>query len=91
MFINGLIEEQEVSGFGFCMYGKQICSPTVADDMVLVSLSKQGMNEMLDICWKYSQKWRYFYNAAKCKVVVFNDRPSKTLVMYLKLDQNQLM
>ena len=70
---------------------KTIWSPTVADDMVLVSLSKQGMDEMLDICWKYSQKWRYFYNAAKCKVVVFNDRPSKTLVMYLKLDQNQLM
>ena len=60
------------------MYGKQICSPTVADDMVLVSLSKQGMDEMLDICWKYSQIWRYFYNAAKCKVVIFNDRPSKT-------------
>ena len=46
--------------------------------MVLVSLSKQGMDEMLDICWKCSQQWRYFYNAAKCKVVIFNDRPSKT-------------
>ena len=25
VFINGLIEELEVSAFGFCMYGKQIC------------------------------------------------------------------
>ena len=46
--------------------------------MVLVSLSKQGMDEMLDMCLKYSQKWRYFYNAATCKVVIFNDRSSKT-------------
>ena len=45
---------------------------------VSVTLSKQGMDEMLDIRWKNSQKGRYFYNAAKCKVVIFNDRPSKT-------------
>ena len=62
------------------MYVKQICSSTVADDMVTsVTLeTKQGMDKMLNTCWKYSHTWRYFYNAAKCKVAIFNDRSSKT-------------
>lgn len=74
VFINGLIEEIEASGYGYCMYNMAISSPTVADDMVLVSFSKSGLDEMIELCWNYSRKWRYFYNAAKCKVVVCNDK-----------------
>ena len=31
---------------------------------------------MLHICWLYSCKWRYYYNAQKCKILMFNDKQS---------------
>ncbi|KAH3782226.1 hypothetical protein DPMN_160138 [Dreissena polymorpha] len=37
VFINGLIKQLENSGFGMCIYNMNICSPTVADDVVLIS------------------------------------------------------
>lgn len=74
VYIDGLIKELEASGHAFCIFNLSVCSPTVADDMVLVSFSKTGMDNMLEICWQYAKKWRYFYNANTCEVVVFNDR-----------------
>jgi len=74
VYINGLIKELVASGYGMCIYDQNICSLTVADDMVLVSLSKSSMDAMLNMCWEYSRKWRYFYNADKCKIVVFNEK-----------------
>jgi hypothetical protein len=35
LYINGLINELESSGLGFCIYNSNISSPTVADDMIL--------------------------------------------------------
>ena len=29
----------------------------------LMSFSKKGLDQMLHICWLYSCKWRYYYNA----------------------------
>jgi len=36
LYINDLIKELESSRLGMCMYTVDLCSPTVADDMVLV-------------------------------------------------------
>ena len=63
VFINGLIKEREASNKGLCFYEINVGSPTVADDMVLMSFSKKGLDQMLHICWLYSCKWRYYYNA----------------------------
>jgi hypothetical protein len=52
----------------------QDCSPTVADDMLLISYSVQDLKQMLEICNNYSNLWRCSYNADKCAVVVFNER-----------------
>jgi len=45
-YINGLIDELQNSGYGCCMYDIEICAPTVADDMVLMSYSKNGPQKM---------------------------------------------
>jgi hypothetical protein len=74
LYINGLIDELEKSGFGICVCNVRVSSPTVADDMLLVSYSVNGLNGMLDICSEYSKRWRYSYNAEKCAVMVFNER-----------------
>jgi len=34
------------------------------------------MEQMLDICYRYSCKWGYFYNATMCAVLVFNGQDS---------------
>ena len=41
--------------------------------MVLVSYSRYGLQNMLNICNSYSTKWRYEYNPLKCVVIVFNE------------------
>ena len=41
--------------------------------MVLVALSKRKLDNMLSMCYSYSCRWRYEYNASKCAVVVFNE------------------
>ena len=73
VYINALLEELESSKLGFCVSDIKTCSPTVADDMVLISFSKNGLQNMLDICYRYSCKWRYEYNPNKCGVIVFNE------------------
>jgi hypothetical protein len=73
LYINGLILKLEQSNLGFCMYNMNISSPTVADDMVLVSLSKHGLDQMISICYRYSTLWRFEYNPSKCSVVVYNE------------------
>ncbi|MES9879758.1 MAG: reverse transcriptase family protein [Sedimenticola sp.] len=74
VFIDELIRRLEASNVGFNMNGINISSPTVADDMVLISYSKYGLQKMMDTCFNYSCDWRYEYNASKCAVVVFNER-----------------
>lgn len=73
VFIDGLIKALEQSQLGVCLYNVQVSSPTVADDMTLLSFSKSGLEQMLDICYEYASTWRYFYNPDKCAVITFND------------------
>ncbi|KAH3864102.1 hypothetical protein DPMN_027116 [Dreissena polymorpha] len=49
-------------------------APTVADDMVLVSYSRAGLDNMLRICTSYANRWRFLYNANKCSVVIYNNK-----------------
>ena len=90
VFIDGLIKQLEASRQGFCKFDVNMNSPTVADDMVLVSLSKSGMDSMIEMCWQYSLKWRYFYNPDKCKVLVFNETPGLVPNRYFVLGNHRL-
>ena len=73
IYINDLISELEQSGAGICLGGYSISSLSVSDDMVLLSFSRKGLQTLMDICYRYSYKWRYLYNPTKCSVVVFNE------------------
>jgi len=54
VYINGLINALEHSGQGFCMYGLNVNSPTVADDMIHIAFSKHALDGMMKICYDYS-------------------------------------
>ena len=77
MFINDLIRILRESRYGFCFYNINFSAPTVADDMVLVSFSKHGLDKMMAICYHCSLKWWYEYNANKSAVIVFNEMESE--------------
>ncbi|KAH3844133.1 hypothetical protein DPMN_086386 [Dreissena polymorpha] len=50
VYFDGLITELMNSKNGVCLYDLNVCALTVADDMVLVSFSKHGLDNMLNIC-----------------------------------------
>ena len=56
---------------GFKMLNMNVCAPTVADDMVLMTLSIAGLAILLCICYAYSCKWRYDYSAPKSSIIVY--------------------
>ncbi|KAH3795784.1 hypothetical protein DPMN_149345 [Dreissena polymorpha] len=63
-----------------------MASPTVADDMVLVSYSKNGLEWMFKICYEYANRWRFLYNASKCSLPVYNKKTEDTSTFYLGHD-----
>ena len=55
-FINDLISELIASSHGFIMSNRSICSSAVADDMLLMALSKLGLDGLMRICFSYACK-----------------------------------
>ena len=72
-FKDELINLPVVSKQGLRIKSRSICSTAVADDMLLMALSKLCLDELLRICFLYSCKWRYEYGPLKCSVIVFNE------------------
>ena len=72
-FKNDLMNLLCASIYGFCMNGIKACCPPVADDMALLALSKFGLQQLMNTCFRFSQLWRYLYNAIKCAILVFNE------------------
>ena len=77
VYITSLIEKLDVNRNGLNINGSSFSCPTVADDMMLFSLSPHGLQSMIDICNKNATKDRYHYNATKCNVIVFNESKTK--------------
>ena len=79
IFINDLMNNLVNSPYGFNAYDINCTCPTSADDMVLLSLSKSSLQELMNICYEYGITFRYNYNAKKSAVIVTNDKsPVKT-------------
>ena len=70
IYINELLNNLCQSPFRLKINNIPMCAPTQADDIVLLSLTKDGLNALLNICYTYADKWRYRYNASKCSVLV---------------------
>ena len=74
---NDLLWELDRCGFGMCVLNIKCGSPAVADDLLLMSLSKFGLDQMLNICYNNSCKWHIEYQPPKCTVVVYNESESE--------------
>ena len=44
-----------------------------ADDLALIAESPDTLQQMLDIVFAYSNKWRYLFNSRKSWILVFGE------------------
>ena len=68
------IYELERSGLGICVNNLSLSSPTVADDMLVASLSRSGLSGLMRICFIYACLWRFLHAALKSAIVVLNEK-----------------
>ena len=57
---------------GFNIYAKN-SNPTYADDITCLNGSPNGLQSMLNICFLYSCKWRFQFNARKSEIIIFEN------------------
>ena len=57
------------SGYGANVNKVYCGSPTQADDIAIISLSPLGLQKLIDLCIRYSQSWRFKFNASKSKIL----------------------
>ena len=68
--MHDLIELLRNSGFGCYVIQKCISCILFADDIVLLSPSRRGLQEMLDVCVAYCKRYCLDFNAKKSQVMV---------------------
>ena len=75
-FIDDLLNEICECGAGFKIDGVCYTAPTACDDMLLLALSKCGLDILMNICFRNSSLWRFSHSTIKSFVVVFNETKS---------------
>ena len=75
MYDNDLLWELENSNLGLRVFNINCGNPAVADDKLVLSLAKIGIDVMVNICKNHSDKWRYEFQPPKCTIVVYNESP----------------
>ncbi len=71
IYNDDLLRELRNSRHGMRVGNIDCGSPTFADDLSLVSISKDALNRMLDITYQYSRTWRFVFGVEKCVVLIF--------------------
>ena len=69
--------------FGANIENVKVASPAFADDVTLAAVSKEGIQQLVSIAYKYSKKWRFSYNQSKCKAILFGKNIEKNVKIML--------
>ena len=72
-FIDSLLVILEESGLCCIICGLNIFPLGYADDVAAASISKNRTDQILDIVFKHSCKWRYKFNPKKSAVLVYGE------------------
>ena len=72
-YSNDLMDSLDASEDCFKLNTFKYGCPTVADDMLLHSFTKNGLQRLMDLCYSNSIHNNYTYNHTKCKVIVYNE------------------
>ena len=74
LFVNDLLKELAVSGYGVSVDDLFTGAPMYADDLALISSSSADLQNLLEIVFHYSRRWKYQLNVSKTKILVFGSR-----------------
>ena len=76
VFIDDLLREVEKADLGIQLGGgKKVGGMLFADDFVVVSGSKEGLQKLISVVHGYCNKWRLKANVCKSAVMVFSRNP----------------
>ena len=70
MYINALLDELQTSPYALRIGNIVLCVRLPRQTISFFFLSRRGLNELLNMCLKYANKWRYLYNPSKCAASV---------------------
>jgi len=70
-YINAIIEYVKKSGYGIYIRSFFLRCILYADDIVLLSLSCTGLQQMVNVCVKYGQLWDIRFNSSKSYIITF--------------------
>ena len=79
-FINSLLDELEASGSCVKLYKIPASPVGYANDLAAVSISKRKADNVIDIVYNHSIKWRYDLNADKSAILVYGEDINEGLV-----------
>ena len=88
--MHDLIERLKLSGFGCDIIRILIACIFFADDVVLLSPSRHGLQQMLNICVSYCKEFCLDFNVKKSKVMVVGKLPSNVTFASLLLNNESL-
>ena len=71
VFINDLMNELKMSGYGITMAHIKIPGLLLADDTILLSTTAKGI--LIDIVTSYATRWRLKYNPNKSCAILFTE------------------
>ena len=74
VYINDLILKIQELSPNIGVFNIPSSNPTLADDICIIALTPQGLQNVLDSVFEYSQRWRFTFNAAKCNVLYFHQK-----------------
>ena len=77
IFTNMLLKQLDNSSAALSIYGIKCSNLAYADDLTLISLSPEGLQNLITIAYNYSLKGRFTFNPSKCKVLIFSDKRLK--------------
>ena len=77
IYVDDLIKELRLSGYGTHLCNLFIGSILYADDIRLLSYSCFGLQKMLDICYSYRVTWDILFNPVKSHLITFGGSTPK--------------
>ena len=88
VYIDELLRELEQSESSLRLYSpiNANCGiPAFADDLAIISLTPDHLQNLLDIVYRYTYKWKLDINCKKSTIVVFNNEKKKfSTTIYLR-------
>ena len=77
IYINGLAEEIKAARLGAQLVLRREANVGIlmfADDIALLADDSIQLQQLMDLTFEYSRKWRFTFNYEKCAVVVFGNK-----------------